>query len=85
MRAPDGGLVPDLAGLFQHGPRVVVDVDQAVVDRVGEGLDRDVAVRPGRGRFRPRFAGRGWRASRYRLARELPVRTAIPRPSRIFR
>ena len=49
MRAP-GGLVPDLACLFQHGAGVVVDVDQAVVDRVGEDLDRDVAVRAGPGR-----------------------------------
>src|SRR5260370_11393683 len=60
MRAPGGGLVPDLACLFQHGAGVVVDVDQAVVDRVGEHLDRDVAIRPGRGgvRVRPRPAGR---------------------------
>jgi hypothetical protein len=54
---PPGGRVPDLPDLFQHGAGVVVDVDQALVDRVGEGLDRDVAIRPRRSWFRPRPEG----------------------------
>ena len=64
MRRTDGGLLADLLCLLQHRPRVVVDV-QAVADRLSEGLDRaverDPAVRPGRGRFWLRFSGRASR------------------------
>lgn len=49
--AAPGGWAPDLPDLFQHGAGLVVDIDQALVDRVGEGLDRDVAIRPRRSGF----------------------------------